>query len=577
MGRNILVLNLTRMGDLIQTTPLIRGLREKEPGCRITMLANDRFAGILKFVDGIDELVTFDIHGFGAPGGGEELDVLALYEYLDGLIHNLMERGFDIIINLSHSKISAVLSMLIGAPDVRGFLSTPRGERLVKNPWLVYFTAFLAFRRYNRFNLVDMYMRGAGVEPSAGTRLHLNPDTSVDESVKAEMVIHDIKPGQIVIGLQAGASREERRWEPANFAKVGDALAEKYGAKIVLFGAAQEKKLGDEITSTMKYPAVNLMGQTSLPQLVAWVKHINLLVTNDTGTMHIAAALGTPIVSLFFVHARCEETGPYCAGAMALQADIPCAPCSHQATCDHYSCLKYITAEDVTAVCESAITKSGAPLDAAGLFGRVRLYASSLGESGGVEFVPLKKYPMDKYELFAYLYEPLFLQGLGHWDSPEKIASGSGLFNDAVLKLQERFKAPDGEQLKIWLNRAREGAEKLITLAEETVSITGSIVKGDVGKNSMDPAKMAETIQRIDTQAGIMARTYDAVSPLIYTYRRRQENFEGEDPKNIARQASLAARWLMAMAGAFNVGLSAVERGFLVTGTDKNISTPIGG
>ena len=548
MGLNILILNLTRMGDLIQTTPLIQGLREQNPDCRITMLANAKFAGILKFVEGIDELVTLDIHQFGSKDGADEADLLKVYDYLDGVASTLKAKNFDQLINLSHSKLSAAMSLLLNVPDGRGILSTPRGTRIVKNPWLVYFTAFLAFRRQSRFNLVDVVLRGAGLTPGPSTRLSLTPDESAILGTRRKMEEMGVKEGDILVGFQAGASREDRRWSPRNFAKVADALAKSMNAKIVLFGAASEKQLGDEIESATSAPIINLLGKTSLPELVAWVKRVNLLVTNDTGTMHISAAVGTPIVALFFVHARCEETGPYCDGAIILQADISCAPCSHQSPCDHYSCLEYITAEDVCAVCKSMLRGEPLSFEDTPFFKRVKLYRSRLRESGGVDFVPMRKDTLDKYELFAYLYERLFTTALPNWDTPERMVTGADVFEPALNELNNRFSPPSPEDLGKWVERAVEGAEKLRSIARETVKLT---VKIATLKTSQALADTADRLGKLDEEIGTIADTHEAIGPLAYVYRRRLENFEGDDPASLARQARTAAQWLERVASLF--------------------------
>jgi lipopolysaccharide heptosyltransferase II len=558
MGANILILNLTRMGDLIQTTPLIRGLREQNPDCTITMLANAKFAGILKFVEGIDELVTLDVHQFGSKDGLDEADLLTVYEYLDGVASVLKTKKFGQLINLSHSKLSAALSLLLNVPDGRGFLSTPRGSRIIRNPWLVYFTSFLAFRRLNRFNLVDMYARGAGLVPGPSTRLALKPDEAAIVETRRKMEEMGVKEGDILVGFQAGASREDRRWNPRNFAKTGDTLAKSMNAKIVLFGSASEKQLGDEIESAMTAPVINLMGKTSLPELVAWVKRVNLLVTNDTGTMHISAAVGTPIVALFFVHARCEETGPYCDGAVILQADISCAPCSHQSPCDHYSCLEYITADDVSTACESVLRNEPLPIADTPFFRKVKLYQSSLRPAGGVDFVPMRKDPLEKHELFAYLSEPLFTTALSNWDTPERMETGAEIFGETINQLGRRFSRPAPEDFGKWVGRAGEGAEKLRSIAGETIKL---IRKIETGKTAKALADVADRLDQLDVEIGTIAETHEAINPLAYVYRRRLENFEGDDPASLARQARTAAQWLEQISSLFMNALKRVECG----------------
>jgi len=572
MGSKILVLNLTRMGDLIQTTPLIKGLREKEPDCHITLLSNVKFAGILGMVDGIDEVLIFDVRQFGSAGG-EETDALAVYKYLDTLTRDLNSRRFDMVINLSHSKLTAVMAMLTGAPDTRGFVASPEGDRLVGDPWLVYFTSFLMFRRYNRFNLVDMYMRGAGVEPGDSRRLGLIVSDKALSKARQRMEELGVKPDEIIIGIQAGASRADRRWNPKSFAAVADHLSTTRGARIALFGAASEKTLGDEVEAAMTEPAINLIGVTDLEELAGWVKLSNLLVTNDTGTMHIAAAVGTPIVGLFFVHAKCDETGPYTEGSIILEADIACAPCSHSTVCDHYSCLRYVTPEDVIAACESALDGDMAPLEKPGLFGKTKVYRSAFGEDGGVEFEPPLKPELTAHEFFARLYRPLFIEALARWDDPQGMELADEVIHNAIDKMSFSFSLPPGHDIETWTGRALEGGSRLAGLAAESAALAEEIEKGG---GRIDIKNTGERLASVDVDISVLSGVYEMTAPLVNVYRRRQENFQGADPAGLARQVAKAAEWLKQSTGIYIHAVKTARGALLTKETLKNTAISSG-
>ncbi len=562
MGTKILVLNHTRMGDLIQTTPLIKELKAMEPDCEITMLANAKFSGILDFAEGIDEVIPIDFVRF-RKGVGDEPDVLMVYEYFERLADDLRSRRFEKIVNLSHSKFSAILSLLIGAKDIRGFLSTPRGERLIRDPWLLYFSTFLGFRKFNRFNIVDLYMRGAGINSYSGARLSLQPDK---EAIKEKMAEFGVSDGDVLIGLQAGASRRDRRWSPESFAKVADRLSSSRGVKIVLFGSASEKELGDEVETAMETPAINLIGKTSLSELAAWVDRVDLLVTNDTGTMHIAAAVETQIVALFFVHARAEETGPYCEGAYILQADIECAPCSHRTACDHYSCLTYIDPEDVIAVCEAVLDNVTVISDDPGLFKRTRVLKSGFHEDGGIEFVPMSRKPLDKHELFAYLYRPIFNEAASRWSDPDGMSRSGELVDKAISKIADRFLIPQAKDFKMWLTRAEAGCQTLIELGQKGAKIASMVAFSAASKDSKGLGEIAQELEEISFKISILSETHEAVAPLAMLFRRRVENMEGDDPIELARQMDVAFRWLISSGVLVVAALGRVEKKLL---TDK--------
>jgi len=126
---------------------------------------------------------------------------------------------------------------------------------------------------------------------------------------------------------------------------VADRLAEKYGVKIVIFGAANERQIAEEVARQMKNPAIILAGRTSLGTLMGLIKECSLLVTNDSGPMHIAAALGKPLVTIFGP-TNPIRTGPYDRPDSVVRVDIPCSPC-YSRHCSHTSCLRWLTIEPV--------------------------------------------------------------------------------------------------------------------------------------------------------------------------------------------------------------------------------------
>lgn len=565
MGENILIINLTRMGDLIQTSPAIAGIVRQRPEARVTMLANAKFAATARFIPGVDELLTFDPHQFGSPDGVDEVDVLAMYDYLDGLAAGLAARRFDRIINLSHSKASAMLALLIGAPDIRGFGATQRGERMIRDPWLIYFTSLLAFRKLNRFNLVDLYLRGSGAVQDGSLRLSLNPARAPSEGFTRALTAHGVREGDLVIGIQAGASREDRRWDPRSFAAVADRLARERGAKIVLFGAPSEKKLGDQVAGAMAAPAINLIGQTGLGELVHWVKRLDLLITNDTGTMHIAAALGRPIVALFFVHARAEETGPYCENAIVLQADIECAPCTHQTVCGHMTCLRLITPDDVAAASFMALDGTKELPKAPGLFARTLVYRSAFNfHDRMIDFVPIRYVELRKEELFAYVYRPLMIRALEAWDGPERMPVESDFHGRVVEELTGRFTPPPRSALNMWTARALEGASEMAAAAAQGERLAAALAAGEVAAQ-----ETARALADLDARIATLGATHEGLTPLAMLYRRRTENLEGATQVELARSAARAHGWLRRAALLLGGALGKVNEGLRRAGFAK--------
>lgn len=538
VGEKILILNHTRIGDLIQTTPLIAALKAEDPTRHIALLANARFADILSFTEGIDETLLFDMKQFAADDGNEP-DTLAVYTYLSDLLDRLVAERFDRVINLSHSKVSAVMTLAAHAGAVSGFDATPRGERVVRGAWLTYFTALLSFRMGNRFNLVDMYMKAGGVDPTPDARLRLAPAPGGEQAVRARMTERGLSENETLIGVQAGASREDRRWPPASFARAADELARRENARIVLFGAPAEKRLGDEVAAAMRSEPINLIGQTDLAELVSWVKRLSLLVTNDTGTMHIAAAFGVPIVALFFVHARAEETGPYVENALVLQADIECAPCSHATRCDHYSCLTRTTADDVVAAGISLLRATPLPEKKNGLFaGTLVLRPAFSLDDGMYDLWPEHRPLLPEHDLAGRILRPVVGEGLARWERPTDAVYPAEAVSRTLGAIARRYTPPPAAALTGWIDRGIKGIDRLAELAAVGERLARQAAA------PADPARLAAAIEKNDADIRTVGETFPGLAPLTVTFRRRIENLDDLPPQALADAVVTAAAWL---------------------------------
>src|SRR3989338_2821854 len=571
--KNILILNLTRMGDLLQTTPLIAGLKEKYPASKITLLANNNFADICNDIPFIDELHTFDIKQFAPKKTGDEPSLLLIYNYLEGLVDNMKEKKFDTVINLSHSKLSAIFTSLLNIPDVRGLTSTDYGHRVIRHPWLNYFCNIIFNRNYNRFNLVDMYMKSGDVQPFS-KRLFLNVSEDSERFADEFLKKNGVSDRDILIGFQPASSRPDRRWSSDSFSKLGLELVRKYGAKIIIFGVPSEKGVGDEIQSKMDNPlnpplikgevkgVINAAGKTSVRELSALLKRCHLLVTNDTGTMHVAAAVRTKVVALFFAHALVHETGPYGEGHIILQADIPCSPCSHHTNCKNPICKDYIAVEDVLSAVEiinkgqgargkgqddTIVTLSEAKgLEEARFFGlrpqnditcnfsKVKPYYSVFYKDNMLEFLPLIKKTLDINDIVGNAYRTMWKRVLG---DNGRLNISSHTYTEEILEesrdVAEKLKEHYDIKINaiIHLNNLPKIFNKLAQFGKDGVSITKDIIK-KVSRVKFDDEYvkgLGNKIDEIDKKINLLGLTETAAGPIVSMFKFAKENLQGDN------------------------------------------------
>jgi lipopolysaccharide heptosyltransferase II len=158
---------------------------------------------------------------------------------------------------------------------------------------------------------------------------------------------HKIIDGKPLIVVHTMSRWETKLWDSPNFVRLADRLIDKYGAQIIFSGQKQDSPSIEKIISLMSGQAVNASGKTSIKELACLLKYAQLVITTDTGPMHIAAAMGTPVVALFGPTAP-WRTGPYSKKAAIVTGQLTCSPC-YSRTCKHISCMKAITVEDVLA------------------------------------------------------------------------------------------------------------------------------------------------------------------------------------------------------------------------------------
>ena len=315
----ILVMQTTRMGDVLQTTPLIRALRRKYPDAHIAcMVRNMGKAVALRNPDINEVLVHEEDAMYLDMRSDDSVRFLRAYRTAEAQIARLRDARYDVAYNCTHSIASSMLLKLAGIPKVVGAHLSDDWQYVLRGRWINYFYTSVFHREYNDLNLCDISQRFLD---DAEPQRHLVLETHEEDEAFVDDLLcrHGIAPSDFIVCMQLGASEESKRWAEVRFAGLARLLAGKYDARILLVGVREEAHLGQAFELHAPGIATHLYGETSVPQLAALLKRARLLVTNDTGTMHIAAAVDCKVllVSVGFVHFR--ETGPYGEGHCAIE------------------------------------------------------------------------------------------------------------------------------------------------------------------------------------------------------------------------------------------------------------------
>ena len=177
---------------------------------------------------------------------------------------------------------------------------------------------------------------------------------------------HGISNKALLIGVQAGTSPSQRwkQWHLDRYAELCDRIVGNYSAKIVLLGSYNEERLINYVKERMKSEPITTAGKTTVKQAVAIIERCKLFICNDSGLMHISAAVGTPVIAIYGP-TDYHRTAPYGDGHIIIRKDLPCSPCfrlegvEKVESCKHRKCLELITVEEVIEAVEKRIGKLG--------------------------------------------------------------------------------------------------------------------------------------------------------------------------------------------------------------------------
>jgi ADP-heptose:LPS heptosyltransferase len=369
---NVLIINLTRFGDLIQTQPVISGFARA--GNRVGLACVDNFASATSLLRDLDTVFPFP--------GARLLSLLdknwreslgAICDYRDMILSSFTP---DVVVNLTPSVPARLLSRSLEASRVCGFSLDEHGFNADTSPW----AAFLQVAGNNRgsspFNICDLFLRAADLNGDPeGLRL-ADPGAEHVRTAKKLLHLPEIEHAGFV-ALQPGASEERRRWPVGRFAAMADELWQQRRLVSVVLGTQGEAALGKRIEESADCPVMNLQGRTSLPELAAVLRQCCLLITNDTGTMHLAAGMGTPVVSVFLATAQPWDTGPYREQCLCLEPDLDCHPCAFGAACaKDNACREAVPVEAVSAAVRRVLDGEGEVVSGA------RAWVSQFDEQG---------------------------------------------------------------------------------------------------------------------------------------------------------------------------------------------------
>jgi ADP-heptose:LPS heptosyltransferase len=515
--KDIGILNLTRFGDLIQTSPVLSGLRKRNPDARIHLIVKSRFRAAAELLPSVDVIHEIDGDDLARTLSDPDISFLSAYRTVRSMIQSLANTHFDALYNFTHSCSSAVLLDLLSPDRAIGFSIDRDGHRSVTDPWLAHLATVVRARRLMRINLVDTYLGAAGLA-GCGEQLAVHvPNTA------REFAASRLPPGVPLLGVQLGASQDTKIWPVERFGAVLRAISERAPAlRFVLVGVKGEAEAAATLEAACPRSRFeNLVGQTSIEELAAVLERCALLLTADTGTMHLAAAVGTLTCAVFVGLGHPYETGAYAEGHWALRSRIPCAPCSHLVQCGHPVCHGDFPAEWIAELIDR-IVHGNAPESTAPL-PRAEVLRTRFDDNGLLELVPVHVRPADAEDLMALAYQAIFFESF----------SGTPARPESTWRRAQRFHAVvPGDWLAVLPEELPACIEELRALAQRGERLTLDLERHTVGAQAL--RQTGELLRQTDEAIYRLARTQPLLAPLAVSLESGLESLPDQELAGVA-------------------------------------------
>lgn len=346
-----LVIAITRLGDLIQTEPFLRALKSSGRASHVTLLVERNFVEIANRLVGADEVLAIDFTKILGSLDRSQVE-LPIRDYI-GLANELSNRNFHEVWNLTHTRPAMVLTSLIGGSRVQGVALDSAGLQIVRNEWLTYFFATNLARPWSAFNLIDIYVNAVHAEMPFAERLPQLRGVTQNRKKPPKNY------GAMHILLHPGASQSDKQWPVDRFVGITGWLLDR-GTKVTLIGGGKEKQLAERFPSHRNLNS--RIGSTTVSELIEICNEADLLISADSGPVHVAAACNTPVIAIEGGSAHGYETAPYNTNSIVLQPHLERlltrTPDKRQASGSALS----VSEEMVTSAIEAMIGKQDVPL-----------------------------------------------------------------------------------------------------------------------------------------------------------------------------------------------------------------------
>jgi len=360
-NKRILVIQMSSMGDIVNTLPALYNIRKEYPTAYIAWLVRESFFEVLEKNPHIDEIIVFpDIltKKFQRLNPNRNYNILELRNILD-FIRKIRNRKFDTTIDFHNITQSGIIAFLSGAKKRIGF------QRKKEKEFSQWFNNIKVRTDERNIHIVDQYLgllSPLGIN-SREAIFDLGISKEDNEYVENFFKGNYIKNDDLIIGIHPGTTWERKKWKFENFIELSNRLINSYDAKVILFWGDIEKDLIMEIKDINE--RIIIAPMTNFRQLAAFLKKCKIFISCDTGALHVASAVGTTTIGLFGP-TDSKVTGPYRNGYV-IKSPLKCSPCvlywqkvSYEdiITKCPLDCMSYISIDDVLSTVKKIINRT---------------------------------------------------------------------------------------------------------------------------------------------------------------------------------------------------------------------------
>lgn len=329
--RRLLIRSTNWIGDAIMTTPAVRTIRQSFPRAHISILAKPWVAPVFENSPHVDAVLIYD-------GAARHKGFWGKFR----LAKELRRYRFDAAILLQNAFEAALITFLGGIPLRIGY-NTDGRSLLLTHP----VPCKPEFKKVHQTRYYLNILRELGLKDGS-PNLYFAVSRQQRLRAKEILVEYGLSKTEGLVGINPGATfGPAKQWHPERFARLADKIQEITGFRILILGSPQDSQLGRQITQMMKYPPLDLSGKTVLGEAMALIEQCRLFVSNDSGLMHVAAALNVPLVAVFG-STNSKTTGPLGSRSRVVQVSIACSPClKPECPEGHLNCMDQIDVDMV--------------------------------------------------------------------------------------------------------------------------------------------------------------------------------------------------------------------------------------